>query len=566
MRVQTWDKKVFDVPEENLEGFLRDYNKATNFDPATLSSDPEINPERGANWGGVVRAGLQGVPVVGSYSDEAEASVRAAGDALLQEMMYQQEHRNDPKPEPQFPGLAGQLIQGVQNFQDTQKRYSEAYDKSYDKYLKNARDSFEGALKNSSWGYPAYIGTGLLGEGALAYISGGATLHPTVQGLMGAAYGYGMGENIPSRLADAALVGGASYALPAFGKYAVKGTKAGVDKIVNYGIRKLEKDYPLMTSLLKKIPTEEKAVLRTVAETPNGTVYKNVNIISSLVDGATKESEKTQLAKEISTAARKAGISENPQIQKDAAAIIDTTWKTQSLDAVDDVLLTKEISKADEKALETISKLIQAAPDDATIDSIIKSYGKNLSEKSMKELERQVSNAKAARQISESIIKSTAQKEGSNIAETIGGGLLGSLVGSFGGPIGGLIGAGVGALSGGGLSGAVKAVVKNAADKSVEKVSSKLIKDAKIFAAKAAKEAAKKTSTDSVIENILRTHRKVTITPEVVSGYAKKEVVKKPSWLKTKALPYIGRQTEYLLQRASQPAIVRPIVNKLPIE
>lgn len=508
MRVQTWDKKVFDVPEENLEGFLRDYNKATNFDPATLSADPEINPERGANWGGVARAAAQGIPVIGSYADEAEAYVRS---------------------------LIG--------------------DKSYEEYLKNARDSFEGALKNSSWGYPAYIGTGLLGEGALAYFTGGASLHPTVQGLMGAAYGYGMGENVPSRLADAALVGGASYALPVAGKYAVKGTKAGVGKIVNYGINKLEKDYPLLTNLLKKIPTEESAVLRTVAETPNGTAQKDVNIISSLVDSATKESEKTQLAKEISTAARKAGVSENPQIQKDAAAIIDTTWKTQSLDAVDDVLLTKEISKADEKALETISKLIQAAPDDATIDSIIKSYGKNLSEKSMKELERQVSNAKAARKISESIIKSTAQKEGSNITETIGGGLLGSLIGSFGGPIGGLIGAGVGALSGGGLSGAVRTVVKNAADKSIEKASGNLVKN-----------AAKKASVDTAAGNLLGTHRNVTLTPRLISGYAEKEVVKKPSWLKTKALPYVEKQTEYLLQRASQPAIVRPIVNKLPIE
>lgn len=541
MRVQTWDKKVFDVPEENLENFLRDYNQATNFDPSTLSSDPEINPERGANWGGVARAAAQGTPIIGSYADEAEAALRAGGVTP-----------GEMKASLLFPpvGIPYMAIKSGINY----AKNPEEWGSNYNKYLQNSRDSFEGALKNSSWGYPAYIGTGLLGEGALAVISRGASLHPIAQGAMGAVYGYGMGENIPSRLADAVLVGGASAALPAAGKYAVKGGKATVGKIVNYGIRKLEKDYPLMTSLLKKIPTEEKAVLRTVAETADGAT-KDVNIISSLVDGAAKESEKTQLAKEISTAARKAGISENPQIQKDAAAIIDTTWKTQSLDAVDDVLLKEEISEADKKLLETISKLIQAAPDDATVDSIIKSYGKNLSEKGAKELEKQVANAKAARQISESIIQTAAQKEGSNIAETIGGGLLGSLIGSFGGPVGGLIGAGVGALGGGGLSGVVKTVVKNAADKSVEKASGNLVKN-----------AAKKASTESAVENLLGTHRNIILTPRLISGYAEKEAVKKPSWLKTKALPYVERQTEYLLRRATQPAIVRPVVNKLPIE
>ena len=88
MRVQTWDKKIFDVPEENLQGFLEDYNKATNFDPATLSADPNINPERGTNWGGGARAFAQGIPVIGSYADEAEAYVRSLiGDKSYDEYL-----------------------------------------------------------------------------------------------------------------------------------------------------------------------------------------------------------------------------------------------------------------------------------------------------------------------------------------------------------------------------------------------------------------------------------------------------------------------------------------------
>lgn len=262
MLIQTHDGKQFDVPEENLESFLKDYNKAIGFDPNTLSADPEINPERGVNFGGGVRAAAQGLPVVGSYADEAEAGIRAAGDALVQEMMYQQEHRNDPKPTLQIPGIAGQFIQGIQNFQDTRKRYNEVYDKSYDKYLKNARESYEGAKRNMpEIAYPLEIGTGIVGEAGLAALTGGASLHPAVQGAMGTVYGYGMGEgDVANRALSAGIMGTASAALPFAGKYTVKGGKAVVNKTVN---ALAKRDMPALMKALQKDTVMGKAILNT---------------------------------------------------------------------------------------------------------------------------------------------------------------------------------------------------------------------------------------------------------------------------------------------------------------
>ena len=275
-------RKFYSQPktaEENSESSLKDYNKAIGFDPNTLSADPntlraapnmlrvdpntlsadpEINPERGVNFGGGVRAAAQGLPVVGSYADEAEAGIRAAWDALVQETMYQQEHRNDPKPTLQTPGTAGR----IQNFLDTRKRYNEVYDKSYDKYLKNARESYEGAKRNMpEIAYPLEIGTGIVGEAGLAALTGGASLHPAVQGAMGAVYGYGMGErDVANRALSAGIIGTASAALPVAGKYAVKGGKAVVNKTVN---ALAERDMPALMKALQKDTVIGKAILNT---------------------------------------------------------------------------------------------------------------------------------------------------------------------------------------------------------------------------------------------------------------------------------------------------------------
>ena len=285
MLIQTHDGKRFDVPEENLESFLKDYNKAIGFDPNTLSADPEINPERGVNFGGGVRAAAQGLPVVGSYADEAEATVRAAGDALVQEMMYQQEHRNDPKPEPKLPGLTGKLMQGMEDYNAKQDRYNEFFDQSYDKYLKNARESYEGAKRNMPGvAYPLEIGTGIVGEAGLAALTGGASLHPAVQGAMGAVYGYGMGEgDAINRGISSLAVGGASAALPLAGKYTVKYAKPVVNKGLEYVGKKIaNKEMPALMKALAKPNSVKETVASTNLTKATDAIIDNISKVDVL--------------------------------------------------------------------------------------------------------------------------------------------------------------------------------------------------------------------------------------------------------------------------------------------
>ena len=255
MIIQTHDGKQFDVPEENLERFVKAYNNFTGFDPRKLSPDPEVNPERGVNFGGGVRAAAQGLPVVGSYADEAEAYVRS---------------------------LAG--------------------DKSYDEYLKNARESYEGAKRNMpEIAYPLEIGTGIAGEAGLAALTGGASLHPAVQGAMGAAYGYGMGEgDAINRGISSLAVGIASTALPLAGKY---GVKYGVKKPLEYFGKKIaNKGMPALTKALIKPNSVEKTVVSTDLSKATSAIIDNINkvdvlpeekpVVQTIVDALSNNSQK----------------------------------------------------------------------------------------------------------------------------------------------------------------------------------------------------------------------------------------------------------------------------------
>ena len=174
MLIQTHDGKQFDVPEENLEGFLKDYNKAIGFDPNTLSPDPEVNPERGVNFGGGARAALQGITGIGSYADEAEAYARSRYKLPLQQAV---EH------------LTGQKTLAQIREENKNRDLQAEVDADYDKYLKNARESYEGAKKNMpEVAYPLEIGTGIASEAGLAVLTGGASLHPAAQGRSGRAH------------------------------------------------------------------------------------------------------------------------------------------------------------------------------------------------------------------------------------------------------------------------------------------------------------------------------------------------------------------------------------------
>lgn len=281
MIIQTHDGKQFDVPEENLEGFLKDYNKSIGFDPATLSPNPNVNPERGANWAGVARSAAQGIPIIGSYADEAEAYVRS---------------------------LIG--------------------NKSYDDYLKNARESYEGAKENiPEYAYPAEIATGILGEGALAFLTGGASLHPLAQGAMGAAYGYGMGEgDATNRAISAGVMGSASAALPVAGKYVVKGGKALAGKTIN---KIASHEMPALLKALQRDTTMKEVVTDTAG---------NSNTLRTLINKGKTIEDKVGIADDLVKNTTKYGSlynTINPDIDN---MLVKSTWADQLDNAITDVL------------------------------------------------------------------------------------------------------------------------------------------------------------------------------------------------------------------------------------
>lgn len=486
-RVTTWDGKVYDVPNENVNAFLEQYNSDTNY--TYKSPNPEVNQERGANLGGVVRAGLQGVPAIGSYADEAEAGVRAAGDALVQEMMYQQEHRNDPKPTPQIPGLAGQLIQGIQNFQDTQKRYNEAYDKSYDKYLKNARESFEGALENiPEYAYPAYIGTGVAGETALAALTGGASLHPAVQGLMGAAYGYGMGEGVGNRAIDAGIVGTASAALPIAGKYVVapagKAIVKGGKNLITKAGEKIMK---------RKIPNTIEALKNTTSESFVTPLYKDangeakINVLSSLMEGAkdypTQAKVATELVKETP---KNAGLYKSG-IMDSVDELARKGWKNQVADAIDDIS-DYVTNKSDKDILKTISDKLSKATK-TTIESVdnaleevelkdvreivnyaIDKFGEGLSKETRDLLEKRMISEGMAKRVSNKLVNKSLAPSKSAIREGVED-LLWGLASNAVLPGSGLIAVlGKNALRGGTISAGKRALERTAAEEASKNI------------------------------------------------------------------------------------------------
>jgi len=438
MRIQTWDKKVFDVPEENLEGFLQDYNKATNFDPATLSADPNVNPERGTNFGGGARAFAQGIPVIGSYADEAEAYVRS---------------------------LIG--------------------DKSYDEYLKNARESTEGAFKNMpEVAYPLNIGAGIAGEAALAALTGGASLTPQAQAVMGAAYGYGAGEgNIENRLADAAIIGGASAALPVAGRYLVKGGKAaitgGKNFITRQGEKIIEKKIPNTIQALKRVadPETSKVALYT---NPKG--EKNINILSTLMgeadDYATQAKVATELVKETP---KNAGLY-NSEIMQGVNDLANIGWKNQITSAIDDVasgitnqndkqILSKIASKLS-KATQTTIESADDALEEVELKNVreivnyaINQYGKGLTKETKDLLEKRMITEGMAKRVSNKLVnKPLADSAKIPGWMEVGGDVALGLIGNaFGGPGAGFLAvAGKNALRGGTSSAAKKYLINKA--------------------------------------------------------------------------------------------------------
>lgn len=181
--------------------------------------------KRGVNLGGYVRNVAQALPVIGTYTDEIEASIR-----------------------------------------------SNSGDKSYEEYLKNARESFEGNLKNAPYAKAVNIGSGIAGNAVLAALTGGATLLPSVSSAQGAIEGFGAGEGTGNRIARAGIGAGVGYAVPAIMNKILPTKNVAEKTITKYAEKPLlNKGNTITTTLAKALKSGDEPVSVIAKESTRGT-------------------------------------------------------------------------------------------------------------------------------------------------------------------------------------------------------------------------------------------------------------------------------------------------------
>lgn len=138
-----------------------------NLESQFFAEQPKEETKRGANLAGAIRNIAQATPFIGTYSDEAE-------------------------------GLARSLLQGG----------------DYETWRRNAEESALGNVENTGYGRGLEIGTNLLENALLGYLSGGATLTPNVSAVQGGVEGFGRGEDVGERTANALAGGTIGYFVP----------------------------------------------------------------------------------------------------------------------------------------------------------------------------------------------------------------------------------------------------------------------------------------------------------------------------------------------------------------
>lgn len=165
------DGRANNIPDENIVKFIQD--------KFTTMNEPYV---RGGNTWGALRFALSNIPVLGNGIDEAEAGVRS---------------------------LFG--------------------DKSYEEYLKNARDSAKGAENiferethdpDASW-FNRHIAKyapdaiNLTGNAVTAGFTGGMSMLPPISAAQGGLEGFLKGEGVGNRGTLAAVGAGTGYIVPA---------------------------------------------------------------------------------------------------------------------------------------------------------------------------------------------------------------------------------------------------------------------------------------------------------------------------------------------------------------
>lgn len=229
MKIQTADGKIFDVPEQNVEAFLADYNSANNIQQTGMDAETKATLEqasqdlrdlgytfgtRGNNAGGALRNFAMSV-IPGTA--EIESALRATK----------------------------QYVRNIDPTVSEEKKTDESWSESYDKYYQNALESRKGySSSNPMQALGLQVAGGIAGALLPFGVAAKATTIPRAigrSGLVGtgtgAAFGFGNAEGgLEERLKNAGV--GAGLGL-------VAGTAA---PIVGYGIGGLRNTFSRLKS------------------------------------------------------------------------------------------------------------------------------------------------------------------------------------------------------------------------------------------------------------------------------------------------------------------------------
>lgn len=272
--VQFWieDGRKNNVPDEGIQRFITDkYNE--------LNKTEE--KQRGRNLGGALRFVAQQVPIIGSRTDELEANIRADEQGVKDYLASLSEEEKQK--------MRADKDYAVKKIKERPESFRE---EAYQKMLKNARESYQGAERafyentaKGNWfdrniGKYAPAGIAIAGNVPITVATGGANLLPSVSALQGAIDWSGQGEDAEQKAILGGIGGGLSYILPA-GLNKLFPTKSVTQSTVNkYASGKLlGAKNPYETVVAKTIKTGEEPVAVIAKESTRGTepaILKNL--------------------------------------------------------------------------------------------------------------------------------------------------------------------------------------------------------------------------------------------------------------------------------------------------
>lgn len=215
----------------------------------TVVESPDVMPweekltvqtPRGANFGGAVRNVLSATPIFGSYEDETEATLRDP-NKLTSTLMSN------------ITGIPESLVYNLITPEDRKQ--------NYEILRKNAEESARGNIENTSYGRGLNIGTSMAENAVLGGLTGGLTLLPAVSGAQGAIEGFGEGDNLNQRLANAAIQGTFSTFVPRMFNKILPTKDVNKQIVKSYAKRSLETAKPdkkaALTILAKSIEQDK---------------------------------------------------------------------------------------------------------------------------------------------------------------------------------------------------------------------------------------------------------------------------------------------------------------------